>query len=160
MNAIDIRIEKERDSESARVHTKLGTVYNHGRNKGGTIKRLEDFALNAIREKYEISDKSKILLVGCGTGRIIDELAKCDHTLVCIDLDFAELNVAKKRLSDRFTWLMNASADHIPFKSAIFDLSICLLPQFLNSDLAIAEMKRVTKKKGIVISENRYQKKS
>ena len=34
MNAIDIRIEKERDSESARVHTKLGTVYNHGRNKG------------------------------------------------------------------------------------------------------------------------------
>ena len=155
MNAIDIRIEKERDSESARVHTKLGTVYNHGRNKGGTIKLLEDFSLNAIREKYEISDKSKILLVGCGTGRIIDEFVNCDHTVICIDLDFAELNVTKKRLSDRFTWLLNASPKHIPFKSAIFDLSICLLPQFLNSDLAIAEMKRVTKIKGIVILENR-----
>ena len=50
---------------------------------------------------------------------------------------------------------MNASAKHIPFKSAIFDLSIYLLPQFLKSDLAIAEMKRVTKNKVVVILENR-----
>ena len=42
MNEIDIQIEKERDSETARVHTKLSNIYNHGRNKGGTIEILED----------------------------------------------------------------------------------------------------------------------
>ena len=85
MNEIDIQGEKERNSETATVHTKLSTIYNYGRNKIGTIKHLEDFALNAIREKYEISDKNKILLVGCGTRRILDELVNFDHTLICID---------------------------------------------------------------------------
>lgn len=108
--------------------------------------------LLACEERYllplflEVRNK-RMLDLACGTGRWLEKLAAegCERG-VGVDCSSAMLRVAaaKDEIAGR---LALASCDHLPFRSAIFDLAICSFALGHIGDLGsfVLELARVTK---------------
>jgi len=108
------------------------------------------------REKYEIVTEnlprvSKVLDLGCGTGMLLDELARRSAFVVGIDSSPEMLELARKRRGSAA--LVLADADHLPFTDRSFDavVSVTLLQNMPNPAATVREVARVTKPGGIVI---------
>ena len=143
------------DRDTTTAYAEISTYYDRGRDQRGTIKLIEQTELRAIRENCSISPETRILEVGCGTGRIIELLPGRSENMVGGDVTFQMLQKAKARLAATSTRLLNFDARHLPLKSEQFDLtySFKVLPHVVSVHLAIAEMTRVTKQGGVVIFE-------
>ena len=96
----------------------------------------------------------RVLDVACGTGRLLELLARRpDHVeLNGIDKVAAMLEVAKQRLGQRAT-LLEGEAQNLPFEDAGFQLvtSTNALHYFPNADAALCEIRRVIAPNGNLV---------
>jgi ubiquinone/menaquinone biosynthesis C-methylase UbiE len=155
MGEKDYSQEQSIDRGTTAAYAEISTYYDLGRDRRGTIKLVEQTELRAICENCTILPDTRVLEVGCGTGRILARLPCRSENTVGGDVTLQMLQHAKSRLGGTGTRLLNFNAKRIPLKSEQFDLtySFKVLPHIVNVDHAIAEMARVTKKGGTVILE-------
>ncbi|KQV80504.1 class I SAM-dependent methyltransferase [Rhizobium sp. Root1220] len=101
-----------------------------------------------------LSDREKILDVGCGTGSLTFELAQHARLHEIVAIDFAEIFIDEvKRLnSDSRIKASQADACNLPFENSGFDRALALLVlHFIpEAGKAIAEMRRVVRPGGVV----------
>lgn len=92
-----------------------------------------------------------VLEVGCGTGLILDRVAKVARTAVGMDLSAGML----ARSIERRLRVVQAEATALPFADGSFDLtcSFKVLSHVPRLDRALAEMARVTRPGGRVFAE-------
>jgi ubiquinone/menaquinone biosynthesis C-methylase UbiE len=107
--------------------------------------------LKLIYHHLDKDDKNSavtILDVGCGTG-ITARLFKC-NLFVGIDPSLKLLRYAKEKFSQA-SWV-RAVAEHIPFKSSIFDTVIALtaVHNFKSITAGLGEIKRTAKRRVIL----------
>jgi ubiquinone/menaquinone biosynthesis C-methylase UbiE len=77
----------------------------------------------AALERLNIARNSKILDVGCGTGLLFSHIAAEAKTIVGVDISGKLLLHAKERARDfRNVHLVQADADHLPFKDNYFSM--------------------------------------
>jgi ubiquinone/menaquinone biosynthesis C-methylase UbiE len=77
----------------------------------------------AALESLNIKPDSKILDVGCGTGLLFSHVAAEAKTVVGVDVSIKLLRQAKKRAQEfRNVHLVQADADHMPFKNNHFNI--------------------------------------
>ena len=103
-----------------------------------------------IFERIGLQTSARILEVGCGTGALTDSVSADGYTdLFGLDIDFQALSFQSHSYS-----LVQGNAFHLPFPSGAFDLVIChfLLLWLIDPAAALAEMKRVVKKSGWIVS--------
>jgi ubiquinone/menaquinone biosynthesis C-methylase UbiE len=121
-------------------------------------RKFWDFGYGSI-EKYAIRKflrGTTILEVGAGTGRHVTYLAKYGFHVVGVDIS---IGMARYALSKCKDWSLNnvdiivADAHHLPFREGCFDSSFCSrsIKFFDKPVYALSEMKRVTKKRGIIL---------
>lgn len=95
-----------------------------------------------------------VLDVGCGTGQLLDALAKQSHTsqLFGVDSVPAMLDVAKNRVGQRAT-LLAGEAAKLPFVAANFQLVVIsnAFHYFPDVDAALGEIRRVIEPAGNLI---------
>lgn len=94
-----------------------------------------------------------ILEVGCGTGAITSCIESSDKKVVGIDLCYDRLKFAHS--IDRSSHFSCSDGLALPFTSGQFDIVFChyfLLWMGEQADKAVAEMKRVTRKGGVVLA--------
>jgi ubiquinone/menaquinone biosynthesis C-methylase UbiE len=106
--------------------------------------RIEEAKL--IINDLQISDNSKILEVGCGSG--VQAALFAEKTSFIISSD---INLANVKLNS--VPLIICSCEYLPFKGNTFDIvySSCVLEHLKNRGLALREMKRVLKANGIMV---------
>ncbi len=94
---------------------------------------------------------AKVLEVGCGTGLILERVARVAEKAVGIDLSPGMLEQARARGLD----VHEGSATELPFEDASFDLvySFKVLAHVPDIERALREMARVTKPGGTVLAE-------
>lgn len=108
-----------------------------------------------ILKNLNLSDREKILEVGCGRGFylkiLIDTLPHLDIT--GIDLNEKYLSVAKGFINNNKVKLVKVDATNLPFKNKTFDRIIAteILEHIPNDQKAISEMYRVLKPDGIAM---------
>jgi ubiquinone/menaquinone biosynthesis C-methylase UbiE len=75
----------------------------------------------AALEHLNIAHNSRVLDVGCGTGLLFSHVAAEAQTVVGVDISRLLLHQAKEHNRDfRNVHLVQADADHLPFKDAPF----------------------------------------
>jgi ubiquinone/menaquinone biosynthesis C-methylase UbiE len=94
---------------------------------------------------------AKVLEVGCGTGLILERIARVADKAVGIDLSPGMLAQARERGLD----VQEGMATQLPFEDASFDLvySFKVLAHVPEIETALAEMARVTRPGGTVLAE-------
>jgi ubiquinone/menaquinone biosynthesis C-methylase UbiE len=122
---------------------------------------VKDVELNAAlkaEEKFiakRVHNGSTLLDVGCGTGRLLEVLAKSLSRAVGIDYKKKMLDMAEKKLKGFHNIeLLEANVYKIPFPDDSFDYVICTCNTFGNFDqpgVALDELLRVVKPNGEVI---------
>lgn len=92
-----------------------------------------------------------VLEVGCGTGLILERLAKSARRAVGIDLSPGMLEKARERGLEVY----EASATELPFDDASFDVTCAfkVLAHIPDVKTALAEMARVTRGGGTILAE-------
>jgi ubiquinone/menaquinone biosynthesis C-methylase UbiE len=104
-----------------------------------------------------------VLEVGCGNGDVSYLCAKKGLKTMATDLAIGNLNELKSKFDTKeFDFETKvANVENLPFDDNSFDTSICLhtLEHVRNLNLAIGELKRVTKKRIIIIvPKQRYSR--
>jgi SAM-dependent methyltransferase len=96
----------------------------------------------------------KVLEVGCGSGRWLDELQPLTPHIYGLDFSFGMLSQARRR--NNTALLMRGTAMQLPFESSIFDLVFCInaLHHFDQPQNFIAESHRLLKHGGALIIIN------
>lgn len=123
---------------------------NHrGTNDPGGYHALLDELEADFVEKY--GRGGNILEVGCGTGLVLERLARFAHHAVGIDVSEGMLEKAKARGLD----VRQGSALDLPFEDASFDLtcSFKVLAHIPEITRVLSEMARVTKPGGMILAE-------
>jgi|GEM_PF-6302888 len=118
------------------------TWENSSENYGKTIhKKL------LVKFLGDVTNK-KILEIGCGDGRYLKFLQERGAYVIGLDISDVALSLAKKRGQ-----VIKADARNLPFKSNVFDavFSFGVVEHFDETQKAINEHQRVTKKDGIII---------
>ena len=102
----------------------------------------------------QISGAVRVVDVGCGTGSVGACLARRPELLHVsgVDLSFAYVDHARRSQADARLSFVVADAAALPFPDACFDHAVSVLAlQFMaHPDLAVAEMRRVTRPGGTV----------
>jgi ubiquinone/menaquinone biosynthesis C-methylase UbiE len=106
-----------------------------------------------IFNKFKLTDFHSLLEVGCGTGKILEELAD-NFSLNGFGLDINKEFVDYARTNIPKYHFTLADAYQIPFSNAFFDITIChyFLMWIKNPHNVVIEMKRVTCRGGYVIA--------
>jgi len=114
------------------------------------VKEFTISNINYIKRRVEISDKMKILDVGCGNGYFTYYFALLADT---IGLDFSE-NMLSMHPHNK---LVIGDAYKLPFNDNEFDIVFCsaLLHHLDNIDYALDEFRRVSKNYVILLEPNR-----
>jgi len=126
------------------------------------IRKLELQAKETAEERIPlylrvgVKDADLILDVGCGSGMVTRDIASLTKGEVfAIDESEEMIKVAKDVLRDfDNVHLFVGDAHNIPFKDDTFDITTCnlLLMWSVDPQRVVNEMKRVTKKGGIVLA--------
>lgn len=124
---------------------------------------LSEYGLNKVRDTHlallsAYIDGSRALEVGCGSGRLAQELSKHAREFYGFDISFESVKRARRC---SYSGLPSDSANNLffvgntlslPFSDGFFDVIACsqVLEHVPNTAGALAEMWRVLKRKGIV----------
>lgn len=115
-----------------------------------------DAEWNHIRSR--VLRKMKVLEVGCGSGRVLRELAPLVSELVGLDHSYAQVEATEKTVKEHKlanVRIIYADATDLPFGESYFDMSISAFNTFGNLSYdkfrALKEMRRVTKPRGRIL---------
>jgi ubiquinone/menaquinone biosynthesis C-methylase UbiE len=100
----------------------------------------------AALESLKISRHSRVLDVGCGTGLLFSHVAAEAQNVVGVDISGKLLRQAKKHTRDfRNVHLVQADADHLPFRNACFNIvfAFTVLQNMPKPFETLSEMKRI-----------------
>lgn len=134
----------------------VSKTYDTHRDKSPYFKIIEGITKRVIYENTKINNKTKVLDVGCGTGRNIGHFLNQGATVYGVDYSPDMLNKAKEKYKNNDRVILSiGNAETLPFKDAFFDIicSFKTLPHVHNLAKAIKEIKRVTKKGGKILLE-------
>jgi ubiquinone/menaquinone biosynthesis C-methylase UbiE len=94
-------------------------------------------------------DGAMVLDVGCGSGMFFPEVATRAKTVVGVDVSKQLLLKAKANAASN-VYVVQADADHLPFRDATFDADfwITVLKNMHKPAKTLAEVRKVTKKGG------------
>ncbi len=99
------------------------TAENYDANLVGTP--MLDADLKFVFE--HIDEASRVIDLGCGTGRVAIPLAEAGHHVVGVDLSEPMLRVARGKLdSSNAKWINANIVDMGAFRDATFDVALCL----------------------------------
>jgi demethylmenaquinone methyltransferase/2-methoxy-6-polyprenyl-1,4-benzoquinol methylase len=105
-------------------------------------------------ENLSVTCNSIVLDVGCGTGLLFSHVAVEAETIAGVDVSKKLLLQARKRARKfRSVHLVQADADHLPFKNACFSVvfAFTVLQNMPRPLETLNELKRVTKFGGNVV---------
>ena len=126
----------------------VGNIYQMGYSLH-LIRKLE---WRKLQNWVDFRPGDKVCDIACGKG--ILDLMISKKLAVCygIDLDRRNIDLAKVLNQDNPNQFINANAEYLPFKSNIFDTIVCncALEHFASDLMAIYEMNRVLKTKGLL----------
>lgn len=119
-----------------------------GRVPGGYHDLIDELEVGFLRPYAE---GREVLEVGCGTGLLLERIAGFAARAVGVDLSPGMLARARERGLE----VVEASATHLPFDDATFDVacSFKVLAHVREIEDAIREMLRVTRPGGLVVAE-------
>jgi len=123
--------------------------------------RLTKVAKKIIK-KFNLTNKSKILDVGCGKGYLLYEIKKIlpDAKVIGIDSSYYAIKNAKKEIKKNI--FLNKAEKKYPFKSEHFDLTIsfgCFHNLEINNlKKALNEIQRVSKNSYVMVESYRNEK--
>lgn len=103
--------------------------------------------------RYPLTESTRVLEVGCGTGAILNELStRGTQNLHGLDIDYTSLAFARQVSPGILATCGNAF--RLPFAPGCFDLVIChyLLLWLEQPSLALNEIRRVTRPGGLVMA--------
>jgi len=131
------------DEFAARYEDKRG-----GRDPGGYHDLVDDLEIEFVRR---FSTDRDVLEVGCGTGLLLERIARFARSTKGIDLSDGMLEKARTRGLD----VTLGSATDLPFDDATFDVacSFKVLPHVRDIERALGEMTRVVRPGGTVVIE-------
>jgi len=118
---------------------------------------------NRALDLAELHGTESVLDIGCGNGTYLAALVHRGHagTVVGADMSKGMLEAARPRAGDAH--LIVADAQRIPFPDATFDVALAMHMLYHVPDraLGIAELRRVTRRDGVVLvvtnSEDHFQ---
>jgi len=113
------------------------------------FKEEKEFLLRNIKKD------SKILEVGCGDGRSLNDLLEISENLTGLDIDEKAVKIAKEKFSRyQKVKIVLGDARNLPFKEKLFDYITCI-GTFANFGedkfIVLNEIKRVLKDDGKII---------
>lgn len=115
---------------------------------GGYHEFIDDLEADYVRWYGTGQD---VLEVGCGTGLVLQKIARFARTAKGVDLSTGMLALARERGLD----VVEGSATDLPFESESFDVtcSFKVLAHVPEIERALAEMARVTRPQGMILAE-------
>ena len=129
----------------------FSTIYDrfvsfHSSDRSGDLRKY-------LSEKSETDKRDRVLDICTGTGSLLQHLAKrvgIDGMVVGIDFSGGMLAVAGKKTSGLHqVYLLRANADHLPFKTDVFDAVTCAYAFYelkgVSLDKCLREIGRVLK---------------
>jgi ubiquinone/menaquinone biosynthesis C-methylase UbiE len=108
---------------------------------------------NKALEKVDVTNMI-LLDVGCGSGLLFSQVSFQTLMIVGVDLSRNLLLKAKEQARDLGdVFVVQADADHLPFKRGFFDgvFAFTMLQNMPDPTETLAELKRVAKKEGHVV---------
>lgn len=128
----------------------------------------DDFVSNNLPDSYKkwfemekkylqkhVTKNARVLEIGCGLGRNIQDILPVTKNITGIDHDKKTItNIKNKFLKYSSLNFQEAEAEKLPFKNEVFDFVVCFTTfgNFGNKkSIILNEMKRVLKKSGSII---------
>jgi len=114
----------------------------------------QEVKYKAALERLKVPRNSKVIDVGCGTGLLFSHVAAEAQTVVGMDISSKLLLKAKERARNfRNVHLVQADADHIPFKDNYFSVVFAFtvlqnLPEPLET---LKEVKRIVERDASIV---------
>jgi ubiquinone/menaquinone biosynthesis C-methylase UbiE len=138
----------DRDASSRAYYDDFATGYERERHRGYHA-LLDELELGAVEPLVRGRD---VLEVGCGTGLILEKLARVARRAEGVDLSPGMLAHAKRRGLD----VREGSATELPFPDATFDVAVSfkVLAHVPEIERALSEMARVCRPGGYVVAEH------
>ena len=158
---------KDKKIECMKVARKYNFNYWDGKRKYGYggyryIPNLMRPVAQKLIKKYKLSNKSKILDVGCGKGFVLFEIKKILPKIKITGFDISKYGIRNAKKEVKKNLFVHRAQDKFPFKKNEFDLvfSIHCLHNLKIFDLkkAIKEIQRVGKSKYIALEGYRNEK--
>lgn len=118
------------------------------------FRRRRDYAIEYLAAS--LSQRARVLDLGCGTGPVLAELRR--RGLACVGIDYAPDMLAfaaerLRRLAVDDSGLLRGDCRRIPFPDASFDAVVCLgvISYVQRYDEVLREVRRVLKPGGVMI---------
>jgi ubiquinone/menaquinone biosynthesis C-methylase UbiE len=107
----------------------------------------------AVLRKLEEFTPSRMLDLGCGTGRLVEVASRRCPFVVGVDPCAAMLEVARRRRLSNGAFLVRARAEQLPFTGDVFDVVTATLSLRHWTDIAggIGELARVLAPTGLLV---------
>ena len=114
------------------------------------VRFTEKERVKAIYKLMDVSQKDRVLEIGCGAGNILEKAPS--GKLFGVDISLFILNKAKQKLNKKVC-LFQANAQTLPFKDQVFTRVICseVLEHLLDPSAALNEAARILGNQGVVI---------
>lgn len=97
-----------------------------------------------------------VLELGCGLGDLLADMAEADHACVAVEqspqMVAAARETLQRRKLDEKAWIIQGSAQHLPFSNTSFDTVVSTFPsEYIYDPNTIAEVERVLRPAGRLI---------
>lgn len=150
-NGSQTQPRQDQEAASRKYYDEFAEVYERrrGQNVPSGYHALLDELETGYVEKF--GTNKSVLEVGCGTGLLLERIARFASEAQGIDLSPGML----RRAEARGLRVQEGSATALPYPDATFDVacSFKVLAHIPNIERALAEMARVTKPGGVILAE-------
>lgn len=97
-----------------------------------------------------------VLELGCGLGDLLADMAEADHACLAVEqspqMVAAARETLQRRKLDEKAWIIQGSAQHLPFSNTSFDTVVSTFPsEYIYDPNTIAEVERVLRPAGRLI---------
>ncbi len=133
---------------SVNYHDLLARLGEGSAHPGGFMATMQ------LVERYPLPQGSRVLEIGCGTGRTSCHLARCGYQVTAVDSNESMLKRAERRIAreEAKVKLVRGDAEQLPFPDGIFDLVFVeSVSIFTDARSALAEYRRVLKPGGTLL---------
>ena len=109
--------------------------------------------IEAAIKIQDVKEKASVLDVGCGTGLLFDYISNSSERIIGLDLSKKMLLQAKKIQQDKKVQFILADADNMPLKKGVFShvFLVTITQNMPDPVMTLREVKRVTKKDGVIV---------